>query len=187
MQPFLAESIEVSEDGREYVFRLRDEVRFHNGDVMTAEDVAANFARVQDNVEGGWLASAMDLVDSFEATDSRTFVVHMSEPYAPFLNLLSELWILSPESPGWEDQISEPIGTGPFEFGEWAPGVRLFAPAHEGYWREGLPHLEAVEFQPPRGSRQGACASLRRPPRRERRPCSAARAPRRSEHRGSGR
>ncbi len=146
VEPFLAESFGVSPDGRTYTFTLRDGVRFHDGAVLTAADVAANFLRVQQNVTGGWLASAMKLVDGFEAVDARTFVVRMSEPYAPFLNLLSELWILSPNSPGWDDQISQPIGTGPFRFGEWAPGVRLLAPAHDAYWREGRPFVEAVEF-----------------------------------------
>lgn len=144
--PWLAESYEVSDDGLTYTFRLRDGVTFHNGDTLTAGDVLANFERVRENVEGGWLASAMGFTESFEAPDDRTFVVRLSEPYAPFLNLISELWILSPASPGWDETITQPIGTGPFVFGEWIPNISLVAPAFEGYWDGDLPYLDALEF-----------------------------------------
>jgi len=123
VKPWLAESFEVSDDGRVYSFTLRDGVTFHNGEAMTAEDVKANFERIKANVTSGWLASAMKLTEAFEAPDARTFVVRLAEPYAAFLPLISEAWILSPDSPGWDETITTPIGTGPFEFGEWTPQV----------------------------------------------------------------
>lgn len=145
VEPFLAEGYKVSDDGMTYTFTIRDGVKFHNGDTLTADDVVANVERVRTNVKGGWLASAMKLVDGVEATDDRTVVIRMTEPYAPLTNLLSELWILSPKSPGWDETISTPIGTGPFSFGEWQPQVRLYAPAFKDYWRGDMPYLEAVE------------------------------------------
>lgn len=144
--PFLAKDYAISEDGLTYTFTLQDRVTFHNGREMTADDVLQNFERVKAEVSKGWLASAMKQVEGFEAPDDRTFVVHMKEPYAPFLNLISELWILAPESPGWAETITRPIGTGPFEFGEWVPQVELVAPKHEAYWQDGLPYLDAVRF-----------------------------------------
>jgi ABC-type transport system substrate-binding protein len=146
VKPWLAESYEVSEDGLTYTFTLREDVTFHNGDEMTAETVKANFERIKANVTSGWLASAMKLTEAFEAPDARTFVVRLSEPYAAFLPLISEAWILSPESPGWDETITTPIGTGPFEFGAWTPQVDLVAPRHDAYWQEGLPYLDAVHF-----------------------------------------
>jgi peptide/nickel transport system substrate-binding protein len=145
VEPFLAESFDISADGRTYTFKLRHGVVFHNGDPMSAKDVLANFERVRSKVSGGWLASAMKLVDKVEATDDRTVVLTMNEPYAPLLNLLSELWIMSPRSEGWDGTITRPIGTGPFSFGQWQPQVRLHAPAHKAYWRKGMPYLDAVE------------------------------------------
>jgi peptide/nickel transport system substrate-binding protein len=146
VEPFLAESFDVSPDGRVYTFKLRPNVKFHNGDVMTAADVAANFERVKSKVKGGWLVSAMKLVTAIETPDDQTVVVKMSAPYAPFLNLLSELWILSPKSEGWDDTIKTPIGTGPFTFGTWQPKVKFTAPAFADYWQSGLPKVERVEF-----------------------------------------
>jgi len=156
VEPFLAEALDISPDGKTYTFKLRDGVVFHNGDVMTADDVVANITRVKDKVTGGWLASAMKLVDTVKATDARTVVIEMREPYAPLANLMSELWILSPKSEGWQETIVTPIGTGPFKFGEWQPKVKLTAPAHAAYWRKGMPYLAAIEAD----LRDGADRSL---------------------------
>ncbi|WMS41827.1 ABC transporter substrate-binding protein [Acuticoccus sp. MNP-M23] len=145
IEPFLAENIDVSADGKTYTFTLRDGVTFHNGDPLTADAVVANIERVRTNVTGGWLASAMKLVGAVSATDERTVVLTMTEPYAPLVALLSELWIVSPASDGWDATITTPIGTGPFTFGEWKPQVSLTAPAFDNYWRgDDLPYLAAV-------------------------------------------
>jgi peptide/nickel transport system substrate-binding protein len=146
VQPFLAERFEVSDDGRTARFTLRQGVLFHDGLPLDAEAVAANIARVRDRVRGGWLQGAMRLVERVETPDPRTVTLHLSEPYAPLLTSLSELWIVSPRSPGWEGNVTRPIGTGPFLFGQWQPNVRLTAPANPRYWAPGQPRLEAVQF-----------------------------------------
>jgi ABC-type transport system substrate-binding protein len=146
VKPFLAERFEVSEDGKIYTFHLRQNVRFHNGRVMTAKDVQANLERVRDKVKSGWLSGAMKMVQSIDSSNPATLKVMMSETYAPFLSLLSELWIVAPESEGWDATIRKPIGTGPFTFGQWQPNVRFHAPAFKQYWQAGLPYLDAVEF-----------------------------------------
>jgi ABC-type transport system substrate-binding protein len=146
IEPFLAERFTISEDGKTYTFHLRKNVRFHNGDVMTAADVAANIERVRSKVKGGWLASAMKLVDKVEASDDATVVLSMQRSYAPLLALMSELWILSPKSDGWDETIKLPIGTGPFQFGSWQPNVKLASPRHAAYWQPGLPHVDSIEF-----------------------------------------
>lgn len=144
--PFLAQSWQVENEGRRYVFRIRDGVAFHNDRLMTAEDVRRNAVRVREQVRGGWLAAPMRLVSKLEAPDARTFVMEMEEPYGPLLNLLSELWILAPESPGWEATIRTPIGTGPFRFTRWVPNELFLGEAHARYWQPGLPGCAAVEF-----------------------------------------
>ena len=144
--PYLAESWRIENEGRRYVFRIREGVRFHNGRVMTAEDVKANAERVRDRIGRGWLSAPMKLVTRLEAPDARSFVMEMSEPYGPLLNLLSELWIVAPESEGWGGTIRQPIGTGPFRFTRWVPNELFRGEAHDGYWQAGLPRAEAVEF-----------------------------------------
>ncbi len=146
VEPFLAERFDVSADGRTFRFVLRRGVTFHNGDPLTAADVVANIERVKTKVKGGWLASAMKLVDGVAAEGDDTVVLKLTKPYAPLLNLMSELWILSPKSEGWNETIKTPIGTGPFTFGTWVPKVKLTAPAWRAYWRSGEPRLDAIEF-----------------------------------------
>jgi ABC-type transport system substrate-binding protein len=145
-KPFLAESWTVSEDGKVYTFKIRRGVKFHNGDTLTAADVMANFVRIRDKVKGGWLTTALEQVEDFSAADDQTFVVKLKAPFAPFLNLIAEAWILSPKSPGWDDAITHPIGTGPFTFDHWTPQLVLKGKKFQDYWMPGKPYVDAVEF-----------------------------------------
>jgi peptide/nickel transport system substrate-binding protein len=144
--PFLAEKWDISEDGRTYRFAIRQGVKFHNGRVMTAKDIAANVERIRSKVKGGWLTSTFKTVESLETPDDRTMVMRLTQPFAPLLNLLAEMWIMAPESPGWDSNITQPICTGPFVFGNWEPQVKLLAPAFKDYWMPGRPKVDAVLF-----------------------------------------
>lgn len=146
VEPWLAESIDIADDGLTYTFHLHPNVRFHNGETLTAADVVANINRVREEITGGWLVTAMEYVSSVEAPDDLTVVLTMSEAYAPLLNLISELWIVSPESEGWDSTITTPIGTGPFTFDTWQPQDSFTASAFEDYWVEGLPRVSQVWF-----------------------------------------
>src|SRR5690606_7158795 len=142
----LAESWEVSDDALTYTFNIRQGVKFHNGRDLTAEDVLKNFERIRDTVESGWLTTAMEQVESFSTPDEHTFVVQLKAPFAPFINLIAEAWILAPESPGWDSNITQPIGTGPFTFDSWTPQLTLTGSKFEDYWMEGQPYLDGIVF-----------------------------------------
>lgn len=144
--PFLAKSWTVSDDGRTYSFTLQEGVRFHNGRVLNSADIAANITRIRDKVRGGWLTSTFKTIEALETPDARTLVLRMAQPFAPLLNLLSELWVIAPESPGWAETVTQPIGTGPFVFGTWQPQVKLEAPAFADYWVEGRPQMAGLHF-----------------------------------------
>ncbi|MGY2198008.1 ABC transporter substrate-binding protein [Pseudomonas gingeri] len=146
VKPFLAERFDLSDDGKVYTFYLRDNVKFHNGRTLTAQDVKANLERVRDKISGGWLSNAMKLVSDMSVPSPQVLRVELKETFAPLLSLLSELWIVAPESEGWNDTIRQPIGTGPFTFGTWQANQRLFAPAFKQYWQPGLPYLDAIDF-----------------------------------------
>ncbi|TCN35628.1 ABC-type transport system substrate-binding protein [Shinella granuli] len=146
VEPWLAGSIDVSEDGLNYTFKLRPDVKFHNGDVLKASDIVANIERVRKEIKGGWLVSAMGYVDKVEAPDDLTVVITMQNAYAPLLNLMSELWIVSPRSDGWDGTITRPIGTGPFTFDTWRPKDSFTGNAFGDYWVPGLPKVASVWF-----------------------------------------
>jgi ABC-type transport system substrate-binding protein len=144
--PFLAKSWTISEDGRTYRFTLQPGVKFHNGKVMTASDIVANIERIRDKVKGGWLTSTFKTVENLEAPDNVTVVLRLTQAFAPLLNLLSEMWVVSPDSPGWNDSVTLPICTGPFTFANWQPQVKLEAPAFAEYWMDGRPKVAGLHF-----------------------------------------
>lgn len=124
--PQLAESFEAAPDALSYTFRIRDDVRFHNGDVLDVDDVIASWTRMKDT---GIDREIMELVDSFERVDDKTIVVHMTRPYPTFLENLSSprviVGIMPAEIAAKAKDEFEPIGTGPFKFVEWVPDSHI--------------------------------------------------------------
>jgi|GEM_PF-293827 len=142
----LAESWEISEDGTVYTFKIRQGVSFHDGREMTAADVLANFERIRREVQGGWLTSALANIEEMSTPDDATFILRLSTPFAPFLNVIAEAWIVSPDSPGWDGQITKAVGTGPFTFDTWTPQLELRGRRFDGYWMADKPYLDEIVF-----------------------------------------
>nr|WP_279612407.1 ABC transporter substrate-binding protein [Agrobacterium pusense] len=150
VKPLLAESVEVAPDGLTYTFKLRKDVKFHNGKPLTAEDVVWNWTRylkpetkwacLNDFVEGGAAH-----VTGVKATDASTVEITLEKPSGVFLGLMSRpecgyTGMISPESVASDGSFVKPIGTGPFQWDEWKKGeyIRLakfadyVSPANDG-------------------------------------------------------
>jgi len=133
--PALAESWTVSDDGRVYTFRLRPDVRFHDGSAFDAEAVRFNFQRMlapehpYHDTGPFPLAFFFEAVTAIDVVDPLTVRFHLDEPYAPFLSNLAYPagLIVSPEAVRrWGDDVGRhPSGTGPFRFLDWEPGQRV--------------------------------------------------------------
>ena len=159
--PSLAESWDISDDGLEYTFHLRQGVKFHNGNDFTAEDVAYTFHRML-AVEGGvntefidqikgadeLLAGETDTLEGVEVVDDYTIKVTLKEPFAGFLASISSPGVSIYDSEATEaagDQFGmDPavtVGTGPFEFSSWSFNNQLVLTRNEDYWKgaSGLP------------------------------------------------
>ena len=150
IEPRLAESYTVSEDGLVYTIKLRQGVMFHDGyGEMTADDVKFSFDRVMDPESPSPWAGELDGV-AIEVTDPYTVVLTLSRPNANFLHALSsrnQALILSRkaiEEMG-EDWITNPIGTGAYKYSEWRPGDRVVLEANDDYFR-GRPAVDRVEL-----------------------------------------
>ncbi len=120
LMPELAQAVEESKDGKTYVFRLRQGIKFHNGKPMTSADVAASYARYkQFGIDRGLL----DVVDKWETPDAQTFVMSLKAPQPTFLENLSSflapIVIVPEESTKAPAMQLEPIGTGPWQFVEF--------------------------------------------------------------------
>ncbi|GFZ78441.1 ABC transporter substrate-binding protein [Nesterenkonia alkaliphila] len=154
--PWLAEDWEISEDGTEYTFYLRDDVTFSDGTEFNAEAVVANFDRIIDpETESLFANTLIQPYESSEAVDEHTVVVRLSEPSAPFLQAVSgvNLGIQSPaafESAG-EGYGYEIVGSGPFTIESYSPDTEIRLARREDYdWapepseQQGPANLEEV-------------------------------------------
>ena len=146
VNPSLAESWEVGEDGQSITFTLRPGVTFHNGHPLEAADVVANIERAQNEETGGNIFAKVQTVESAEAPDASTVVVTFTAPTPNMFDIFDSLSIVAPEA--FENLQREPIGTGPFRFVEWIPGDQVVMARNDAYWREGLPYLDEVIVKP---------------------------------------
>ncbi len=157
VEPALAESWEISDDGTVYTFTLRQGVTFHDGSPFNAEAVKFNFDRMlnedhpQHDTGPFPLAFFFSAVEEVTVEDEYTVTFTLNEPYAPFLSNLAYPTglIVSPaavEEHG-QDFGRQPSGTGPFKFVEWESNARVVVERNPEYW-EGAPQLEAVVFRP---------------------------------------
>ena len=146
LTPALAESYELSEDGLTYTFNIRDNVKFHDGNALTVEDITYTFNRLMGTDNGEPLSSNFNNVASTEAPDADTFVIKLKEPNSNFLYSLTALQSAIIPASNDGKQNDNPIGTGPFKFVKYTPGANLELAKNEEYWDEKLPYLDKVTF-----------------------------------------
>lgn len=146
--PYLAESIEPSDDFLLWTIKLRPGVTFHDGTAVNAEAVARNLEAHQASI---LTSASMEFVadDGITAVDDLTVEVRMDTPWATFPDLLTGQpgYVMAPSMMDDPDGSRNPVGSGPFEFESWVPNQDLRANKNTDYWRDGLPYLESVQFQ----------------------------------------
>ncbi len=142
--PGLAESWEISEDGLTYTFHLRDDVNFHNGQHMTADDVIYTYQQLSGLESGGEaISSKFTDITNLEAPDEYTVVITLGAVNASFLQLTKVAVV--PKD--YTDQATAPIGTGPFKFVEYTPGQRIVLEKNEDYYEESrMPQIDRAEI-----------------------------------------
>src|SRR5262245_2313815 len=147
--PSLAESWQMSPDGRTYDFTLRKGVKFHNGDTMTAEDVKFSFERYRG-------AAAKMLKERVAAVETPTPLhvrFRLKNPWPDFMTFYTAAsgagWIVPKkyvEKVGDDGFKKAPIGSGPYKFVSFTPGIELVMEAFDGYWRK-TPSVKRLVFK----------------------------------------
>jgi peptide/nickel transport system substrate-binding protein len=137
--PGLAESWTTSEDNLSYEFVLREGVKFHNGEPVTAEDVKFSFERYR----GAAHEPMKTQVAAIETPDPRRVIFKLQRPWPDFLTFYATAsgagWIVPKkyvEKIGDANFKNQPIGAGPYKFVSFTPGVELVLEAFDGYWRK---------------------------------------------------
>jgi len=134
VQPGLAESWSLSEDGLTYTFKLHEGVKFHDGTDLDAGDVVFSLdrARADDSVNAQ--KTLFSAIDTVEAVDDLTVKVTLDHPQGAFLYNLGwgDAVIVAPESA--ESNKEKPVGTGPFRFDNWAKGSAVTLVKNPDYW-----------------------------------------------------
>jgi peptide/nickel transport system substrate-binding protein len=161
----LANSWEVSEDRRTYIFHLRDDVFFHDdpafkdgkGRRLVAKDIEYSFSRIispQTASPGSWIFNnKVDSLQPFKAIDDSTFQLKLLRPYNPVLGILSMQYcsIVAKEAVEkyGNDFRRHPVGSGPFRFIAWEEGQALVLKKNEQYFEKdsagkSLPYLDGL-------------------------------------------
>jgi peptide/nickel transport system substrate-binding protein len=148
--PSLAESWTMSKDGLVYEFVLRKGVKFHNGDVVTGEDVKFSFERYR----GGGARQIKEKVREVQVVDPGRVRFHLKQPWPDFLTYFGTTasgvgWIVPKkyvEQVGDDGFKKAPVGAGPYRFVSFTPGIELVVEAFEGYWRK-TPSVKRLVFK----------------------------------------
>ncbi|WP_238492595.1 ABC transporter substrate-binding protein [Desulfotruncus alcoholivorax] len=158
LEPGLATSWDISEDGLEYVFHLRQGVKFHDGTPFNADAVKFSIDRqidpkhpFHDTGTYPYADFTFGMVKSVDVVDEATVKITLKEKFAPFLANMAmpAACIVSPtavEKYG-KDFTKNPVGTGPYKFVSWNPGVEVIVEANPDYWGEKA-KIQKIVYKP---------------------------------------
>ena len=152
--PNLAESVEMSPDGLRYVFKLRQNVRFHDGTPFDAEAVKINFDRVLDPANHLTRRAVYAFIDHVEVVDTHAVAFVLKHPHAGFLRrmAMNNAMIICPkhikEYAGTKSLAFHACGTGPYKQVAFNPSERFVVKKNPDYRIPGLPKLEGITFVP---------------------------------------
>ena len=139
-EPGLAKSWEVSDDGLTYTFHLHDNVKWHDGEPFSAEDVVFSADDFLRETHPRFRVS-LNYVESIEAPDANTVVFTLKEPFGPFLGIFEvgtmpivPKHIYEGTDYKTNPMNNTPIGTGPFKFDEWQKGSYIHLVKNEDYY-----------------------------------------------------
>ena len=141
-EPCLAESWDISKDGKVYTFNIRKDVYFSDGEICDANAIKANFDAIIENKERHTWLEMMHILDKVEAVDDYTLKITLTSPYYP---MLTELGVTRPfamispkamKNGSTKNGVNEYIGTGPYVLKEYETDKYAVFEANTNYWGE---------------------------------------------------
>ncbi|HBY98229.1 MAG: ABC transporter substrate-binding protein [Ardenticatenaceae bacterium] len=148
--PQAADKWEVSEDGKAITFTLHPGITFSDGTPLDAEAVKFNLDRVRAKETASPFAPEFATVESVEVVDDLTVRINLKEPTPGLFSSLAERGglLVSPKAAKdlGDELARQPVGSGPYQLVEWLQDDHVTLKRTPNYWREGLPHLDRLEF-----------------------------------------
>jgi len=146
IQPELAESWTLSDDKLTWTFKLRQGVKFHDGQELTSADVKFTFDRLLDKSAGG--KADFTALDKVEPVGKYQVKLVTKEPFAALMAALAGFWgyIVSEAGvkAGGGDLNKTAMGTGPFTLADWKVEQQMVLKKNPNYWKKGLPYVDEV-------------------------------------------
>jgi len=136
----------ASADAQHWTFQLRHGVRFHNGRLLTAQDVLYSWQRVAVAGNDWYGYTVGPLLQSYTAVGTDTVQVTLSEPFAAFPTLLALPFMSVVPSETVGTIVTQPVGSGPFRFESWTAGDSLVVSHYDAYYG-GRPYLDSVTYR----------------------------------------
>ncbi|MEM3658547.1 MAG: ABC transporter substrate-binding protein, partial [Candidatus Hadarchaeum sp.] len=145
--PWLVESYEVSADATVYTLHLKHNIKWHDGERFTAEDVTKTLQLIMDPAVGAKISGYFTNVMNLDLLDQYTLRITLRDPDVFFPTKLADIACILPkhiiENQGLEYLRANPIGTGPFKFVKWEPGQYIELIANPEYWK-GCPYIDKI-------------------------------------------
>ena len=142
--PELAESWEASPGAKQWVFKLRKGVEFHNSKTMDSEDVVFSINHHRGEKSKSAAKGIVDPIVDVKADGKHAVVFTLREGNADFPYIISDYHLLI--MPAGTKDFNKGIGTGPYILKNFEPGVRVFSTKNPNYWKEGRGHFDEVEL-----------------------------------------
>ena len=148
----LAQSYEVSPDKLVYTIKLRQGVKFHTGQAMTAKDVAYSYNYIRDPKNGSPGAGDFTVITAIDAVDDATVKITLSQPNASLpMTLGNKYGAVIPagyfDAADAKTKLNQAsVGTGPFKLVEFKPNSNLTLARNPDYWEKGAPYLDQINF-----------------------------------------
>jgi peptide/nickel transport system substrate-binding protein len=152
--PYIAESWEISTDGKTYTFHIAENAKFHDGQPVTADDVAFSFDVVKKHHRFG--PQMFGPIERYEMPDPKTLVAHLTEPHGPLLLAATnprQLPILPKHVYGQAEDFMQqeahknPVGSGPFIISDRKTDEYVSIERNPDHFVEGLPYLDRIVYQ----------------------------------------
>jgi peptide/nickel transport system substrate-binding protein len=148
-----AELPTISEDQKTVTWKLRDGLKWSDGQPLTSDDIKFTWEAVSNPNSGAFNATAgFDLIESIETPDDLTAIIHYTEPFVGYLGQFSAALLPrhatgNPEEMGTWEYNTKPVAAGPFVVTEWRSGESITMERNPNYYEQGKPYLDKLVFR----------------------------------------